>query len=90
MTDATSRFGPPIDLASEADFILGELHVSPSTREVTRGGAGETLEPRVMQVLVVLAQAGGRVISRDLIGEIIYVATVQSDTNIDLLTLVRR
>jgi DNA-binding winged helix-turn-helix (wHTH) protein len=65
MKDETNRFGPPIDLASEADFILGDLQVSPSTREVIRGGARETLEPRVMQVLAALAQAGGRVVSRD-------------------------
>jgi TolB-like protein/DNA-binding winged helix-turn-helix (wHTH) protein len=65
MTDETSRFGPPIDLAGEADFNLGDLQVSPSTRGVIRGGERETLEPRVMQVLVALAQAGGRVVSRD-------------------------
>jgi TolB-like protein len=65
MTDETNRFGPPVDLAGEADFILGDLKVSPSTREVTRGGVRETLEPRVMQVLVALAQSGGRVNSRD-------------------------
>jgi TolB-like protein len=65
MTDETSRFGPPIDLAGEADFILGDLQVGPSTREVIRGGSRQTLEPRVMQVLVALVQAGGRVVSRD-------------------------
>ena len=55
----------PVDLAREADFTLGALRVSPSTREVLRGAEREILEPRVMQVLVVLFQANGRVVSRD-------------------------
>jgi len=65
MTDESSRFGPPIDLAREADFSLGALRVSPSTREVARGDLHEMLEPRVMQVLVALFRAEGRVVSRD-------------------------
>lgn len=55
----------PIDLALAADFRLGALVVNPSAREVTRGGWREMLEPRVMQVLVALAQADGAVVSRD-------------------------
>jgi len=68
----------PVDLASEPDFRLGELWVRPSFREVVRcrgAGAGsggavaqderEVLEPRVMQVLVVLASRRGQVVSRD-------------------------
>jgi len=54
-----------IDLAHEADFLLGGLSVSPSSREVTRGGEREALEPRVMQVLVALHRAQGAVVSRD-------------------------
>src|SRR5689334_6735634 len=55
----------PIDLAREPDFCLGTSRVSPSTREVFRGSERELLEPRVMQVLVALFQANGRVVSRD-------------------------
>jgi len=55
----------PIDLARESDFALGASRISPSTREVLRGSERELLEPRVMQVLVALFQAGGRVVSRD-------------------------
>jgi Tol biopolymer transport system component/DNA-binding winged helix-turn-helix (wHTH) protein len=58
-------FKSPVDLAREADFSLGALRVSPSTREVLRGADRESLEPRVMQVLVALFQANGRVVSRD-------------------------
>lgn len=55
----------PIDLAKEADFSLGRMRVSPSTREVALGETREALEPRVMQVLVALAGAEGAVVSRD-------------------------
>jgi len=54
-----------IDLAREGDFLLGRLQVRPSLREVTVGGQIETVEPRVMQVLVALARADGAVVSRD-------------------------
>jgi len=54
-----------IDLARETDFRLGALHISPSAREVMRDGQRELLEPRVMQVLVVLYRAQGAVVSRD-------------------------
>jgi DNA-binding winged helix-turn-helix (wHTH) protein len=54
-----------IDLGHEPDFALGALRVSPSTREVMRAGWTESLEPRVMQVLVALSQVQGRVVSRD-------------------------
>jgi adenylate cyclase len=54
-----------VDLAREADFQLGPLRVRPSTREILAEGRTETLEPRVMQVLVVLARRRGHVVSRD-------------------------
>src|SRR5438093_7993861 len=54
-----------IDLASEPDFALGNLRVRPSLREVSTHGQAETLEPRVMQVLVAFAQQRGEVVSRD-------------------------
>jgi DNA-binding winged helix-turn-helix (wHTH) protein/tetratricopeptide (TPR) repeat protein len=54
-----------IDLASESAFRLGPLAVTPATLQVEHGSAAHTLEPRVMQVLVALAQANGAVVSRD-------------------------
>ena len=51
-----------IDLARSAPFQLGRLTVEPP---LCRVSSGETLEPRVMQVLVALARADGRVVSRD-------------------------
>ena len=53
------------DLAARPDFRVGQLEVSPSRRRV-EGPTGEaTLEPRVMQVLLLLLDAGGRVVSRN-------------------------
>ena len=54
-----------INLARAASFRLGDLDVRPATRQVIRGGVSETLEPRVMQVLVALVEARGDVVSRD-------------------------
>ena len=56
---------PAISLADEADFSLGPLRVHPSARQVSAGERSETIEPRVMQVLVVLARAEGAVVSRE-------------------------
>lgn len=55
-----------IDLAHTASFTLGLLTVNPALRTVAlRNAESESLEPRVMQVLVALAQAGGGILSRD-------------------------
>jgi DNA-binding winged helix-turn-helix (wHTH) protein len=55
----------PGSLADEQDLRLGDILVRPSLREVSAGDAREILDPRVMQVLVALAQANGAVVSRD-------------------------
>ena len=52
-------------LAHEPPFTIGELHVDPPTRQVEGSARRETLEPRVMQVLVALARANGRIVARD-------------------------
>lgn len=55
-----------IDLAHEKPFRLGVVSVRPSRRELVRPGRPpEILEPRVMQVLVALARAGGEIVTRD-------------------------
>lgn len=53
-----------IDLARAPSFRLGPLTVEPPLRQVT-ARSSETLEPRVMQVLVALAMADGAIVSRD-------------------------
>ena len=55
----------PIDLAHEAAFALGAVEVRPAKREVVSGQRRETLEPRIMQVLVALARQRGEMVSRD-------------------------
>jgi DNA-binding winged helix-turn-helix (wHTH) protein len=53
------------DLAAREDFTLGGVIVSPSIRAL-RGPLGtEDVEPRVMQVLVVLADSAGQVVTRE-------------------------
>jgi len=54
-----------VQLAHQAAVSVGGLEVRPSTREVVWAGGREVLQPRVMQVLVALALAGGEVVSRD-------------------------
>lgn len=68
-----------VDLAMEADFRLGGLQVQPSTRQVGRDGAPETLEPRVMQVLVALARRQGQVVSRDQLIEMCWEGRIVSN-----------
>jgi DNA-binding winged helix-turn-helix (wHTH) protein len=60
-----------IDLARVKSFRLGELSISPATLEVTTAlGGRETLQPRIMQVLVALARRLGEMVPReDLIRE---------------------
>lgn len=54
-----------IDLAREPDFALGGARVQPSSRQIAFDGVRETVEPRVMQVLVALSRRRGEVVSRD-------------------------
>ncbi|MGH6878336.1 MAG: winged helix-turn-helix domain-containing tetratricopeptide repeat protein, partial [Rhizomicrobium sp.] len=55
----------PTALAQESDFALGNLSVSPSRLEVCAGEKRETIQPRVMQVLTLLARRRDEVVSRD-------------------------
>lgn len=52
-------------LATQPPFRLGIVEVRPAERLVVCGQKRVILEPRAMQVLVVLANASGRVVSRD-------------------------
>jgi len=54
-----------VHLAHQKPFRLGSLDVCPAAREVYWAGGCEVLQPRVMQVLVALAQADGQVVGRD-------------------------
>lgn len=55
----------PIVLAHEEPFSIGAAEVRPATRELLFNGQTAILEPRVMQLLVVLHRAKGGVVSKD-------------------------
>ena len=54
-----------VDLAHEPDFALGRVEIRPSRREIAGEGLRESIEPRVMRVLVALTRANGEILSRD-------------------------
>jgi DNA-binding winged helix-turn-helix (wHTH) protein/tetratricopeptide (TPR) repeat protein len=56
---------PHVDLARTAPFVLGHAMVRPSLCEISGTEKSVTVEPRVMQVLVALAQRSGETVSRD-------------------------
>jgi hypothetical protein len=56
--------GVAMDLSLEKPFRIGLADVTPATLRVAWNGHEETLQPRVMEVLLVLARAGGDVVSR--------------------------
>lgn len=55
--------GERIMLSTEPDFRLGVAAVCPSRCELAGPGGAAAVEPRVMQVLVALARAGGGTVS---------------------------
>ena len=54
-----------VDLARRPAFRLGGTLIAPASRELSGPGGAATIEPRVMQVLVVLAEARGAVVTRE-------------------------
>ena len=56
-----------IDLSRATPFRIGGLVIEPALRQVVADADGhtQTIEPRIMQVLVVLAMADGGIVSRD-------------------------
>lgn len=54
-----------VDLAHEPAFTLGRITIHPPTRQVVGRDVQQSVEPRVMQVLVALALAKGGIVTRD-------------------------
>ncbi|MEI9932423.1 MAG: winged helix-turn-helix domain-containing protein [Rhizomicrobium sp.] len=54
-----------VDLAHEANFVIGAIEIRPSRRELVGEGFRQTIDPRVMRVLVALARAKSEILSRD-------------------------
>jgi DNA-binding winged helix-turn-helix (wHTH) protein len=67
------------DLATVADFPLGPLVCRPSLLVVECGESTEVLEPRIMQVLVALAEHRGEVLSRERLVELCWSGRVVGD-----------
>ena len=61
-----------ITLAHEPSLTLGKLRIDPATRQVATADRRESLEPRVMQVLVALARANGAIVTRDELTELCW------------------
>lgn len=60
-----TELNTPIDLAATPDFALGALSVRPALRLISSDQETVTLEPRIMQVFVQLAEHAGEVVTRD-------------------------
>jgi DNA-binding winged helix-turn-helix (wHTH) protein/tetratricopeptide (TPR) repeat protein len=69
ITHPVSTKSGQVKLADEASLRIGTLDVDPPTRQVSFGTRHQTVEPRVMQVLVALARVDGHVVSRDTLVE---------------------
>ena len=54
-----------VDLAHEPAFTLGHITIHPPTRQVIGRDVQQSVEPRVMQVLIALALAKGGIVTRD-------------------------
>jgi TolB-like protein/DNA-binding winged helix-turn-helix (wHTH) protein/tetratricopeptide (TPR) repeat protein len=65
MGASADRERAAINLADAPNFKIGPLHVRPSSRQVISDGSIATIEPRVMQALVVLGTHSAEVVSRD-------------------------
>ena len=68
-----------VDLAQEADFWLGGLFVSPSGARVRTANGEQRVEPRVMEVLVVLVRQAGRTVTRDQLIDACWGGRIVSD-----------
>lgn len=68
-----------IDLARESGFALAHLAVTPATLTVSAPGWSQRLEPRVMQVLVVLAQRSPAVVGRAELNARVWAGRVVGD-----------
>lgn len=67
------------DLACWGPFRLGATRIDPASREVRGPDGAVTIEPRVMQVLLVLADAAGGVVTRDDLNRLCWNSQIVGD-----------
>src|SRR5215469_2035349 len=79
-----------VDLSQESPFRVGTLEVQPAGLRVAWPGGEEAVQPRVMQVLVVLTQAGGAVVSRDALVQACWDGRIVDDNAVSrIISLLR-
>lgn len=91
MATVDAEIAGPVTLARAMPFSLGDLHVTPALRQVSRGEESRSLEPRVMQVLVALAAARGGIVSRDELIDRCWDGRIVGDNSINrVISLLRQ
>lgn len=83
MSDASALQDRMTALSALSDFTLGQVTVSPSARTVNGPAGVQRLEPRALQVLVLLANAAGRVVTRQRLFEACWGSTVVGDDSLN-------
>lgn len=68
-----------VDLALESDFVLGSIQVRPSAGRILIADRTVRVEPRVMQVLVLLVRAAGGTVTRDTLVALCWGGRIVSD-----------
>ena len=71
------------DLAGRPDFLLGPIMVSPSRRLIKGPAGNSTVEPRTMQVFVLLADAREKVVSRATLFEEVWSGAMVGDDSLN-------
>ena len=73
----------PAEVSREPDFTLGRLRVSPSARRVETDDSSLTLEPRVMQVLLLLARHRNEVVTRETLFAEVWGGAIVGDDSVN-------
>ncbi|HEX5163240.1 MAG TPA: transcriptional regulator, partial [Steroidobacteraceae bacterium] len=63
----------------QAGFLIGECRIEPLENRIERGATRVHVEPRVMDVLVCLAERAGEVVSRDTLNQRVWANIVVTD-----------
>jgi len=71
------------DLTKVPAFTLGPITIDPPGRQLAAGAQADTIEPRVMRVLVALGMSPGRVFSREELIEQCWDGLIVGDNAID-------
>jgi len=79
-----------IHLSEEPEFALGTAIVDPAAHEIRFGGEVERIQAQPMRVLVALAQAKGKLLTRDAIAERCWDGRIVGDDVINRAILILR